>query len=166
MVSKKTAAIASAVVLVVVVSAFIALRGSGRGGEEHESHDRFVVGAAPSGSCKSCSAIDPVLEPAYNMKNIAMQSVLLEEHLADPRKRCPSCICKHFLHIVGLAQEAVTLAGSRLSEYEYLDGLGNYYNTAFEDWKKNKKCNNNIQSVGERLRKMRNQITKVYVLDS
>jgi hypothetical protein len=166
MVSKKTVAIVSAVAIFVVLSAFFARSGSGRRVDAHESHDQFVAGASQSGSCKSCSAIDPVLEPAYNLKNIAMQSVLLEEHLADPRKRCPSCICKHFLHIVGLAQEAVTLAGSRLSEYEYLDGLGNYYNTTFEDWKKNKKCNNNIQSVGERLRKMRNQITKVYVLDS
>ena len=173
MVSKKVVAIASAVFLVVLLSIFFSTRDRRAADghvrlatDEHELHDLFVASSAPGGSCKSCSAIDPVLEPAYNLKNIAMQSVLLEEHLADPRKRCPSCICKHFLHICGLAQEAVTLAGSRLGEYEYLDGLGHYYNQTFEDWKKDKKDIDTIQGVGERLRAMRNKLTKTYVLDS
>lgn len=163
MVSKNAVVIASVVFLAVLLSIFFSTRDR-RAFDEHESHDLFVASPSPGGSCQSCSAIDPVLEPAYNLKNIAMQSVLLEEHLADPRKRCPSCICKHFLHLIGLAQEAVTLAGSRLQEYEYLDGLSDYYNKTFEEWKKDKKDIDTIQGVGERLRAMRNQLTKTYVM--
>ena len=69
--------------------------------------------AAPSETCSSCSAgLDPVSDPAYNMVNICKQSVLLEEHLNNEKKRCGDCIKKHMLHIVGLAEEAVSLAGT------------------------------------------------------
>ena len=51
-------------------------------------------------------------DPAYNMINICKQSVLLEEHLNNEKKRCGDCIKKHMLHIVGLAEEAVSLAGT------------------------------------------------------
>jgi hypothetical protein len=57
----------------------------------------------------SCGAIDPVMDPVYNMKEIVKQSILLEEHINQERKRCKDCITKHFLHIVGLAEEAVSL---------------------------------------------------------
>ena len=154
-----------AVVVIVLASVLIAL-GRGGGRDAHDvHHDPVIVTGAAAGTCKSCSAIDPVLDPAYNLKNVAMQSVLLEEHLCDAKKRCPSCICKHFLHMIGLSQEAVSLAGSRVSEYQHLDGLGDFYTTVFEQWKGNKKCVTNIRSVSEKLRAMRNQLTKIYVLD-
>jgi hypothetical protein len=46
------------------------------------------------------------------MVNVCKQSVLLEEHLNNEKKRCRDCCKKHFLHIVGLAEEAVSLAGT------------------------------------------------------
>jgi hypothetical protein len=57
----------------------------------------------------SCGDIDPVMDPVYNMKEIVKQSIVLEEHINHERKRCKDCITKHFLHIVGLAEEAVSL---------------------------------------------------------
>ncbi len=63
------------------------------------------------GSCGGgCGAIDPVSDPAYNMREVAKQSVLLEEHLVQPNKYCVDCIGKHFLHAIGLAEEAEMLA--------------------------------------------------------
>lgn len=158
-------AIAVAVAVVVLVSVAIALWG--RRDDAHDAdHDPVIVTGAAAGSCKSCSAIDPVLDPAYNLKNVVIQSVLLEEHLCDAKKRCPSCICKHFMHMVGLSHEAVSLAGSRVTEFQYLDGLGDFYTSVFEQWKRNKTCVTNIRSVGEKLRAMRNKLTKMYVLDA
>ena len=55
---------------------------------------------------KSCGALDPVSNPAYNMQQIVEQSILLEEHITNKNKRCRDCITKHFLHIIGLAEEA------------------------------------------------------------
>lgn len=60
-------------------------------------------------SCSSCGALDPVMSPVYNMMQIVKQSILLEEHINQERKRCSDCITKHFLHMIGLAEEAVSL---------------------------------------------------------
>ena len=43
-------------------------------------------------------------------------SILLEEHLANKNKRCRDCITKHFLHIIGLAEEAQMLAKQAYDE--------------------------------------------------
>jgi hypothetical protein len=45
----------------------------------------------------------------YNMREICKQSILLEDHLFQKEKRCHDCICKHFLTIEALAEEAITL---------------------------------------------------------
>ena len=59
--------------------------------------------------CKSCDSLLPVLDPRFNMREICKQSVLLEDHLFQKEKRCHDCICKHFLTIEALAEEAITL---------------------------------------------------------
>jgi hypothetical protein len=58
---------------------------------------------------KSCNALLPVMDPMYNMREICKQSILLEDHLFQKEKRCHDCICKHFLTIEALAEEAITL---------------------------------------------------------
>ena len=42
----------------------------------------------------SCTAKDPVNDPKYNMKQVIIQTLLLEEHLADKNKYCKPCIVK------------------------------------------------------------------------
>jgi hypothetical protein len=164
---KSTPFVAVSVTVVFLVALWAYVRSSLRAEEdEHDKHDVTKVGESGKGTCKSCSAIDPVLDPAYNMKNVAVQSVLLEEHLCDPKKRCPSCICKHFQHITGLAHEAVSLAGERVPEYPFVEDSPAYYQALFDDWKSDKKGAETIRRVCAGLRKRRNAITKEYVLNA
>lgn len=51
----------------------------------------------------------PVMSPAHNLREIAKQCVLLEDHLNNPQKRCPDCIRKHFLTIEAFFEEAISL---------------------------------------------------------
>lgn len=51
----------------------------------------------------------PIMDPAYNVREVFKQLVLLEDHLFHERKRCPDCIWKHLLTAEALAEEAVTL---------------------------------------------------------
>lgn len=51
----------------------------------------------------------PIMNPLFNMREICKQSILLEDHLFQSRKRCEDCCKKHFLTIEGLAEEAITL---------------------------------------------------------
>lgn len=62
--------------------------------------------------------------PQFNLREIAKQMVLLEDHLCHPYKHCPDCIKKHLLTIEAFAEEAVSLdqvgvyreTGERLAE--------------------------------------------------
>ena len=57
-----------------------------------------------------------VHDPLFNLREIAKNLILLEDHLSHPYKICPDCVRKHLLCIEGLAEEAVTLdPGERFS---------------------------------------------------
>ncbi len=63
----------------------------------------------------------PIMNPLYNLREICKQIALLEEHLNQPRKRCPDCIRKHFLTIEALFEEAISL-DKEFKYGEHLDG--------------------------------------------
>jgi hypothetical protein len=88
------------------------------------------------GSCSTatCGAIDPVSDPAYNMRQVVKQSILLEEHLTQERKRCKDCQLKHLLHIQGLVEEAAMLAGDRASKYAMLDESAKFYDSMLKTY--------------------------------
>ena len=52
----------------------------------------------------------PIMDPLFNLREACKQSALLEDHLNQPRKRCPDCIRKHFLTLEALFEEAVSLS--------------------------------------------------------
>lgn len=119
-----------------------------------------------SGKCSAdtCSALDPVNEPAYNMKNIIQQSILLEEHLAEKNKYCISCICKHFSHIIGLANEAVWMAGKDTEKYPYLRESPAYYQDQFDIWLAHRQDETIRLEVLDAMRQRRRDLINVYYL--
>lgn len=78
-----------------------------------------------SGGCSSCSMpgastqLLPVMDPLFNMREICKQSILLEDHLFQKKKRCRDCCIKHQLTIEALAEEAITLDKDRKCEDLY-----------------------------------------------
>ena len=50
-----------------------------------------------------------VFAPRHNLREMAKELILLEDHLAQPAKHCPDCIRKHLLKAEALAEEAVQL---------------------------------------------------------
>jgi hypothetical protein len=79
--------------------------------------------------------MDPVSDPAYNMREIAKQSILLEEHLTIPAKFCPDCCVKHLLHCHGLATEALMLACDRVDKYPHIKQAPPLYATLLDRWR-------------------------------
>jgi len=122
---------------------------------------------APSKCSPSmCSGIDPVSDPRYNMQQIVKQSILLEEHLANKNKRCRDCITKHFLHIIGLAEEAQMLATDKTEQYPLMNECVELYNKLFQKWLSGYELdysnNQNFCSCGDELRTMRKKLIAVY----
>ena len=115
---------------------------------------------------KSCGALDPVSNPAYNFQQIVKQSILLEEHITNKNKRCRDCITKHFLHIIGLAEEAEMLATKNITKYPLINESVILYNELFKVWIKNKHLNNSSEDYilycTDKLRNHRKQLIVIY----
>ena len=121
------------------------------------------------GTCgASCSAIDPVNDPDYNMRNVVKQSILLEEHLAETNKYCEPCIVKHFLHIIGLVEEGVWLAGSSSGKYPHLNDSVAFYETAFQKWQAARLADGGKEAAAKEaldvLRGRRRELVEAYFL--
>ena len=70
--------------------------------------------AGKHGSTAYAPASEPrglldVFDPRHNMREMAKEMLLLEDHMAQPAKFCPDCIRKHLLRTEALAEEAVQL---------------------------------------------------------
>jgi len=114
----------------------------------------------------TCDSLDPVSDPKYNMQQIIKQSILLEEHLTNKNKRCRDCITKHFLHIIGLAEEAQMLATNKINEYPFINESVVLYNELFKIWIDNKRLNGKDETYilycTNKLRDHRKQLIVLY----
>jgi len=86
-----------------------------------DAGDLEILSAEPAHGRKTAGLL-PILDPAYNIREVFKQLVLLEDHLFHPRKQCQDCIWKHLLTSEALAEEAVTLDLER-EHTDILDGL-------------------------------------------
>lgn len=50
-----------------------------------------------------------LMDPEFNLREMAKQFILVEDHLFHPSKHCPDCIRKHLLFAEALAEETTTL---------------------------------------------------------
>lgn len=123
----------------------------------HDNHKKMSVC-----DVKTCGAIDPVSDPSYNMQQIVKQSILLEEHITNKNKRCRDCITKHFLHIIGLAEEAQMLATNKCNRYPYINESVEIYNRLFKDWLALKSDNTRILNITDELRIHRKKLIVAY----
>lgn len=73
------------------------------------STEPIVTGGRPTPAKPTISIFDP----QFNLREIAKQLALLEDHLFHKNKHCVDCISKHFLTIEGFAEEARTLDKDR-----------------------------------------------------
>ena len=105
----------------------------------------------------------PVMNPLFNLREICKQSALLEDHLNNPRKRCPDCIRKIFLTIEALYEEAISL--DKKFEYdEYLDGKAQMMRDLQGDWldaKDTKKYHSACETISQSLRKVRKEYAPI-----
>jgi hypothetical protein len=65
----------------------------------------------------------PILDPKFNMREVAKQLILLEDHCFHTERRCHDCIKKHALMIEGFLEEAITLDKNGDMQKEIKDTL-------------------------------------------
>nr|WRJ69870.1 hypothetical protein TetV2_00425 [Oceanusvirus sp.] len=111
------------------------------------------------GACGDNPDLDPVMSASYNMVQAVKQTILLEEHLNMPRKRCHDCITKHFLHVVGLLEEAVSLAKPD-EDSKFMCRAAKYYDTLMKKWQ----AGQDPEETAAGSRKMRKVIMGKYLV--
>lgn len=116
----------------------------------------------------SCGAngIDHVSDPVYNMKEIIKQSILLEEHLVQPKKRCRDCISKHFIHINRLHEEALWLANSNCNKYPFLVETTGFYSEQFDEWLNSYDHEDTLMQIAGKLRDIRKKLASKYYFNN
>lgn len=119
------------------------------------------------GTCTKdfCGAIDDVTNPAYNMKNVIKQSILLEEHLAEDRKYCKQCCAKHILHASSLAEEALMMAGSDEAKYPLMKESIDFYENVYKVWSENRDNDKVRKHLCSKLRDWRKKLMKQYLFE-
>lgn len=105
--------------------------------------------------------MDPVSDPRYNMIQVIKQSILAEEHLTHPRKRCKDCLAKHLLHMIALVEEAVWLSCG--SPPPLVMESVHAYNALFEEWVHGPHTAAAYDSLAGKLRQLRKGLVAMYV---
>jgi hypothetical protein len=103
--------------------------------------------------CKSCTDLLPVMDPMYNMREMCKQVILLEDHLFQKEKRCHDCICKHFLTIEALAEEAITL--DKYHKYPELNDIPSKVRVITKKYINNHKDTSQHAITAQELRELR-----------
>ena len=102
------------------------------------------------------------MKPEYNMLQIVKQSILAEEHLVHPRKRCSDCLAKHLLHMVALAEEAFWLSAGKRVPPLVAESVG-AYNRLFHQWWRGPRTPAAYHALAGQLRALRKGLVAVYV---
>lgn len=137
----------------------------------NDTHDHDIEHKNVLSNGASANKLDPISNPRYNMQQVIKQSILLEEHLSNRRKRCRDCIAKHFNHIIGLSEEAVLLSTNKPNDYcPYMKESVEFYNETFKEWldcyKNNDEHNEDCMKViGDKLRTHRKKLIGCYFFD-
>jgi len=109
-----------------------------------------------------------LMDPKHNLREIAKQLILLEDHMAHKHKRCIDCMTKHYLMIEGLLEEAIILdkKGEHNKEIQtIMEQVQPTVMHIIDLIKKNKITDNAYQNACQVLRKIRKEISVKYVLN-
>jgi len=104
----------------------------------------------------SPSNLLPVMEPAFNLREICKQCILLEDHLSQQQKRCSDCCTKHFLALEALAEEAITL-DQHNNYQDILINLPSIIRSLQLEWIQDPTSHTTLRNISQKLREIRKQ---------
>ena len=128
------------------------------------------VSSAPSASfapSQPQAQLLPIMDYRHNLREIVKNSILLEDHITHPEKRCGDCCTKHFLCLEALAEEAKTLdTKGHMQTDPILCNLPDFYRDCARQWYiiySNSQSNNaDYIPVIQRLRMVRKRYQQDY----
>ncbi len=149
----------------VIVSIQLSLCNNDSNHDSNHDHAIFGGSSRPNEDFLKMNLMDP----KHNMREIAKQLILLEDHMAHKNKRCVDCITKHFLMVEALLEEAITLDkdGAHTKEVtEILDAIKPIMMDLIQKMKDKKITDELYQQACQICRSIRKKIGLKYVLNN
>jgi hypothetical protein len=114
-------------------------------------------------TAKTCSTtnLHPILNPTFNMREVAKQCLLLEDHLNNIKKRCYDCIRKHFLIIDALLEEAVSLENN-IDKRDYYRNLYLTWVKLEKNYAQNQNDSKHLDEISKKIRIFRKPLVEQY----
>ena len=119
-----------------------------------------IASKCSADSCGS-ESLHPILDPRFNMREVAKQALLLEDHINNTKKRCFDCIRKHFLIVDGLLEEAVSLEKD-LKQRALYRALYMNWITLEKQYASNPLNSDNLDNVSQQVRLFRKPLVEQY----
>ena len=148
------------IIVLTIVTTFIMLLPASKSVEGF-SEAPAVSSCSLSGST-TCDAIADVNNPAYNMKQVIMNTLLIEQHLAEKDKYCKACLVKHFLISQAYLVEGLQMAGNHPEKYPGLESSLQLNQEAFDMWHANMDDDKIRLETLEKLREWRRKMIDLY----
>ncbi len=108
-----------------------------------------------------------LMDPKHNMREIAKQLILIEDHMAHKHKRCVDCLTKHYLMVEGLLEETITLdkTGEHIDEVNTaITTIKPVMMSIIEKIKNSTIADKDYQEACQVVRSIRKEIALKYVL--
>ena len=143
-------------------------------GLDHYHSDSFYSDNITGGKDSNKYMRMDLMDPKHNLREIAKQMILLEDHMSHRRKRCVDCITKHYLMIEALLEEAITLdeTSEHINELDdIIEKIKPVMMNVISDIKSGKMKNQlyadtTYHKASQELRNVRKQIGLKYVLNN
>ena len=97
-----------------------------------------------------------LMHPRFNLREVAKQFLLLEDHLLHPYKHCPDCIRKHLMTAEAFSEEATTL--DKVGIYRDLaEGLAEHCREGWEGFE----SGDDLAEIAQRVRSVRKNLVEL-----
>ena len=139
------------------------------GGAAEFREDGLPVPSTPFGTngVEGKSWVDSLslVDPRFNLREVAKQLILLEDHLFHINKHCLDCISKHSLCIEAFLEEAITLDSTGVYHAEILEVLVPFKAIMYpliEKMKDKTVQEEDFDAAANQMRKLRKPLAKKY----
>ena len=102
-------------------------------------------------------AMQPLMDPLFNMREMCKEFTLLEDHLNQPDMQCQDCINKHLMKCEALAEEAVSLDDK--GQYPFIEIIP----STIRSWHESILGGGPLGSLAPKVRKLRKELTPLVV---
>ena len=126
-------------------------------GVDHEDVMRDIERQQSERAASLHEAMQPLMDPLFNMREMCKEFTLLEDHLNQPDMQCQDCINKHLMKCEALSEEAISL--DKQGQYPFIAEIPNLV----RGWHEHILDGQPLEDLAASVRSIRKELTPLVV---